>query len=90
MRIFLEEKGGAVSEPEWLDGVVLADSKCLWIDTRAPSDKELASIGEFIGAHPVAINYCKSSDGIPKLQEFEDHLDGKPCPFAKLVEVAVL
>ena len=23
-------------------------------------------------------------------QEFEDHLDGKPCPFAKHVEVALV
>ena len=74
LRIYLEKKDGAVSEPGALDGMVLADSKCLWIDAQEPSDHELSAIGEFIGAHPVSIGYCKGSDGIPKLQEFEDHL----------------
>ncbi|MHB8894013.1 MAG: magnesium/cobalt transporter CorA [Candidatus Geothermincolia bacterium] len=74
MRIYQEKNDGGISLFESLDGITLADSKVLWIDARSASEEETARIGEFIGAHPVALNYCASDRNLPKLQEFPRHL----------------
>jgi magnesium transporter len=74
MRIYQEKNDGGILQPESLDGVSLADSKVLWIDARGPSEEEIGLIGKFIGAHPVALNYCMAGSSLPKLQEFGNHL----------------
>lgn len=74
VRIQQEQTDGTISELDSLDGVSLADSRLLWIDSRSPEDSEIEQIGKFIGAHPVALNYCKEPAALPKLQEFPEHL----------------
>jgi len=74
VRIQQEKTDGTILQLDSLDRVSLSDSKLLWIDCRSPDDAEVKQIGKFIGAHPVALNYCMAPDSLPKLQEFDDHL----------------
>jgi magnesium transporter len=74
VRIYQEKSDGTVALPGSLQGLSLDDSKVLWIDLRGPSDDEVTEVGAFIGAHPVAINYCRSDKSLPKIQEFPNHL----------------
>jgi len=74
VRIYLEKNDGSITKPESLDGVSVSDAGLLWIDLDGVDETELEQVGQLIGAHPIALNYCKEPAGQPKIQEFPDHL----------------
>lgn len=74
MRIYLEGKDGSVSKPNSLEGLSVAGAGLLWIDLQGASAEEVERVGGLIGAHPLALDYCKAADAQPKVQEYDDHL----------------
>jgi magnesium transporter len=74
MRIYLENKEGAASNPGSLVGIELASTGLLWIDLEDFTAEELEAVARLIGAHPVALGYCSRPGGLPKIQEYASNL----------------
>ena len=74
MRIYLEKSDGSVSNPSTLDGLDIASAKVTWIDLEHPSSDEIDKAAKLVDAHPVALEYCKRMDPLPKIQEFPSNL----------------
>ena len=51
MRIYLQDKTGAVIEPASLQEVRLPECKLLWVNLEKPSSEELALMGRFFDIH---------------------------------------
>jgi len=74
VRIFVKKDDGTTAMPSTLDEVDLASSKVVWIDLEAPTAEQLEKGSSIVEAHPVALDYCRRMDPLPKVQEFPSNL----------------
>jgi magnesium transporter len=62
-----------------------------WFDLTAPTEADLALLGERFGFHPLALEDCLHEDQRPKAEEYGDHLfvvtQTFQCPDGKLEEL---
>jgi magnesium transporter len=90
VRIYVEKNDGSVARPSAIDEVDLADAKVVWIDLEGPTDDEMQKASALVGAHPVALEYCKRMDPLPKVQEFPSNLFVSWCFISKRQEAGEL
>jgi magnesium transporter len=52
----------------------LGRDEFFWLDLEAPSDDELAHVGEQLGLHPIALEDTREFGQRPKVDVYEDHV----------------